>query len=100
MEEIAHVTLLASKTDVYSMFVFQKVKTGDLIMCTKLPNWSFPNLIVGDKGYIKYKKVKAGEKYFNPATETFEVYKYTNIYLTNFVRETDIIKNENTIINL
>lgn len=100
MEEIAHVKLLASKMGIYSLFVFQKIDSKDLIMCTMLPNWNISALQVGEIGFIKYKDIKAGEKYFDPSTETFQTYKYSNTYLTNFVKETDMINNENSIINL
>lgn len=100
MEKIIHVKLLASKMDVYSLYVFKNLDTNDFIMCTKLPNWELPTIQIGEKGFLKHKSVIAGEKYFNPTTETEEVYKYTNIYLIAFIKETDIITNNNTIINL
>lgn len=100
MEEIAHVKLLASRVGIYSVFVFKELTNGKFIMCTKLPNWDFPSLTDGETGFIKYKNVKAGDKYFDPNTQTFDNYKYSNTYLTNFVKETDIIQNENSIINL
>ena len=100
MEEIAKVKLLAVKAGIYSLYVFRNLESNIFIMCTKLPNWDLPPIQIGEEGFLRYKTVQAGEKYYNPTTEEMEIYKYTNIYLITFVKETDTITHNNTIINL
>ena len=90
MEEVTHVELLAVKLDNYSIYVFKDISKNTYIMCTKLPNWIMPNIEIGERGFLKFQKVIAGEKYFNPETGKKSVYNYTNIYMLNFMKEQDI----------
>ena len=39
--------------------------------------------------FVEFEEVNAGDKWYNPQTETFEHYKYTNIYFIKFVKEVD-----------
>lgn len=89
MEQIFHVQLLAKKESTYSLYVFKNLIDNSLIMCTKLPNWNLPFIEIGDKGFIKISTVIAGQSYFNVNDESWQTYKYSNIYLTNYIKEPD-----------
>ena len=67
-------------------------------MCTRLPNWKVPDLNVGDIGFLEYQIIKAGEEYFNVATQQKQIYQYSNIYFNNFILENTIIKNKEIIL--
>lgn len=86
--------LLAIKDAYYTMYVFKNLTSGELLMCTRPPNWQTPDLTVGEEGYLKYEIVKAGDEYYDPVTDTKIKYKYTNIYFINFVNRSEIINNE------
>lgn len=96
-EQILKVILIAKREDVYSLYVFRDLCNNELMMCTKLPNWIIPYIEIGDVGYAKIQKVIAGEKYFDVSNEIEATYKYSNIYLLNYVKESDVI-NSNIII--
>ncbi len=84
------VELLASKEDAggYIVYAFKDLSNGTYKMCTRCPNWEGPFLRVGDIGYLKCKEVYAGEDtWYNPITDSFEKYKYTDIYFEDFVYE-------------
>lgn len=97
MEEVAQVKLLAIRHGAYSMYVFKDLINNNLIMGTMLPNWEIPNIQIGEIGFLKYQKVKAGEQYYNPTTEEIHTYRYTNLYILNFVKETDAIEKSSNI---
>lgn len=86
--------LLAIREGDYVMYVFKNITNGGLVMCTKPPNWQTPDITVGEKGYLKYEIVEAGQSYYNPQTDTMVKYKYTNIYYTNFVNKSEVIDNK------
>ena len=90
------VELVAERSGYYTMYVFKLLEKSEYIMCTKLPNWQTPDIKIGDVGFLQYTIAVAGSTYFNPNTNTFETYKYDNIYFTNFVNKADI--NNNNII--
>ncbi len=95
---VEEVKLLAIRDGAYTMYVFQIISSGEFIMCTKPPNWDTPNIAIGEIGFLKYESVKAGETYYNPTTETDVKYKYTNMYFTNFVKKSEITKENNIIL--
>lgn len=97
MEKILRVTLIAKRDDTYSLYVFRDLTNNELIMCTKLPNWSIPYIEINEVGYAKIQIVTAGEKYLDASLEVESTYKYSNIYLLNYVRESDIL-NTNIIL--
>ena len=90
MEKIFRAKLLTKREDNYSLFVFQDLDTLEYVMCTRLPNWNIPKIDVGDIGYVKIQKVKAGESYFHVATQLTNIFNYSNIYLLNFINEINI----------
>ena len=95
---VAEVQLLAIRDGVYTMYVFKDLNTGEFIMCTKPPNWESPNITPGEEGFIKYETVEAGQSYYDPTTDTHIKYKYTNTYFTNFVKKSEITKENNIIL--
>ena len=89
---IEEVELLAVRESTYTMYVFKIINTGKFIMCTRLPNWQTPDIIVGDVGFLNYQQVSAGEKYYDVYTEEEKTYRYSNIYYVNFVKKSEISK--------
>ncbi len=83
--------LIAVRNGAYSIYVFKNLESDNYVMCTRLPNWQTPDITIGDIGFLKYEEVVAGQSYFNPATQTSETYKYSNVYFENFVKESDIV---------
>lgn len=94
---IINAKLIAVRQGNYTNYVFKNLENNTYVMCTKLPNWQTPDVQIGDTGFLKYEEVVAGEKYFNPATQTHQVYNYSNVYFENFVKESDIV-NTNIIL--
>jgi len=97
MEYIVHVEILAIRNGTYSIYVFTNLKDNSYIMCTMLPNWNIPNMNIGERGFLKYIQVTAGEEYFHPGTGKKQLYNYSNIYIINFMKEQDT---NNSNINL
>lgn len=97
MEKIYRVLLLAKKEEKYSLFVFKDLETQEFIMCTRLPNWNLPYIEIGEIGFLKISKAVAGENYYDPNDQSFKPYRYTNNYMTNYIKETDIT-NSNIIL--
>lgn len=98
MTDIKEVKLLAVREGHYTIYVFKNLSTNNYIMCTRLPNWQVPQVSVGDTGFLEYQTVKAGEAYFNPSLGTSEVYKYSNVYFTNFILQNNILQNNEIIL--
>lgn len=90
---IINAKLLAKKEGTYTVYVFRNLDTDSYIMCTRLPNWQTSDPNIGDEGFLKYSEVRAGEKYFNPATQAEESYNYSNVYFENFILRSEIINN-------
>lgn len=88
MNEIAiNAKLVAKKDGLYTIYVFQNLQNNEYIMCTKLPNWDFGDISIGKEGFLTYENAIAGEKYFNPKLQTFEIYNYTKVYFKNFIED-------------
>jgi len=98
MGTIKLVKLLAIREGLYTVYVFKNLENDEYIMCTRLPNWQVPNIEIEDEGFLEYVTVKAGEEYFDPSTETFIKYKYSNIYFINFILKTNVLKNNEIIL--
>jgi hypothetical protein len=90
MDIVTRVKLLAKKDALYSLYVFKNLEDNSIFMCTKLPNWILPFIEIGDIGFVKTNQVKAGELYYDPSDDSYKPYKYSNIYMTNYIIETDI----------
>jgi len=98
VNKIVEVELKAVRESTYTMYVFKNLETSEYIMCTRLPNWQTPDLVIGDVGFLNYQIVQAGEEYFNPDTEQLIKYLYSNIYFINFVNKSEIVDNNSIII--
>ena len=85
--KIIYGKLLAMKEGEYTVYVFRDISSGELHMCTKLPNWQTTNLNIGDTGYFEIQYVKAGDAYFQRELNTNKVYQYSNVYFVNFINE-------------
>jgi len=92
------VVLVAVREGSYTNYVFKDNESNEYIFCTKLPNWQIPSIDMGDIGYLQYQQVKAGESYYDPAKETEIAYRYSNCYLVNFVRKSEVVKNKEIIL--
>ena len=88
MNEIAiNATLVAKKLGLYTVYVFRNLDSNEYLMCTKLPNWDSNDISIGTSGFLTYENAVAGEKYFNPKSQTFGVYNYTKMYFKNFIED-------------
>lgn len=86
-EETILGTLVAKKTGIYTVYVFQS-EDGSYRMCTKLPNWGEEyNLNIGDKGFVTMQTFIAGESYYNRASDKNETIRFTNVYFKEFLKE-------------
>ena len=86
MEETIHCKLVGKREGLYTVYVFKK-DTGQLIMCTKLPNWGPMNINLEDTGFLTYQFAKAGETYIERKSNTQKTYQYTNFYFKDFVSD-------------
>jgi hypothetical protein len=98
VEKVERVELVAVREGSYTIYVFKKVEDSEYIMCTRLPNWNVPDVHIGEKGFLNYQIVKAGETYYNPSIDETVKYQYSNIYFINFIKESDVTDNDSIII--
>lgn len=89
--------LIAKQDGIYTLYVFE-LNENEFVMCTKLPNWDVSPINIGDIGFVTFEEAVAGEKYFNPKTEDYHVYNYTNVYFKNFLKEEQTQENKIIII--
>lgn len=72
----------------YIKYVFKAIHACyfEYILCTRFPNWGSPPIEINDKGYLTYRKVRAGkDEWFNG--EDFIPYRYTGTHFLSFVPE-------------
>lgn len=86
MTETIHGKLIAKRNGIYTVYVFEK-DNQEYIMCTKLPNWGDYNILIGDSGFLTIEYVIAGDKYFDRETESERIYKYSNVYFKDFIKD-------------
>lgn len=93
--------LIAKECDLlgYITYVFKCLECNipfghNYIMCTRCPNWETRDIDIGEKGYLEYKEVIAGEKWYDSKNNEYVPYKYTNIYFIKFVKEEDNLKKD------
>lgn len=92
--------LVAKLDEQYTTMVFQNLDEPNnsllrYITVTKLPNWTGINPEIGDIGFIECEYVNAGDEYYQRNTGNKEMYKYTQCYFLNFVKEQQEIINNN-----
>ena len=88
--------LVAKEYDLlnYTTYVFKCLEENipfghKYCMMTRCPNWNHRDIDIGEIGYVEYEEVKAGDPWYNPQTNTYVPYNYTNIYFIKFVKEKD-----------
>lgn len=91
---ICYAQLVAKETDYadYTTYVFQvldEVIINEIkslyVMCVQWPNWQQDKIELGDKGYLKYKEVRAGvDEWYDGTAHNF--YKYSNVIFEKFVK--------------
>lgn len=86
--------LLACRNGSYTVYVFKNLDEDQYIMCTKPPNWQTPNIDIEEEGFLHYKEVIAGEKYYDVDHEDMTAYKYSNLYFMDFVKISNITNTE------
>jgi hypothetical protein len=84
--------LLKKQVGIYTKYVFQNWESGEYVMLTQPPNWDLPTLEEGAIGFVTMESVIAGEKYFNRNTNKEDIYRYTQDYLKDFMREKEQFK--------
>ena len=92
--------LVAKLDEQYTTMVFQNLDEPNnsllrYITVTKLPNWTGVNPEIGDIGFIECEYVNAGDEYYQRNTGNKEMYKYTQCYFLNFIKEQQEIVNNN-----
>ena len=99
MIKTLHVELKTLLEGQYTLYVFEDLEQpldsiDKYLMVVRLPNWQgrFPN--IGEKGYLQFDIINAGEKYYRRDTGEMCTYNYTNIYYLNFVPEIEKINNK------
>lgn len=92
--------LVAKLDEQYTTMVFQNLDEPNnsilrYVTVTKLPNWigSIPD--IGDTGFLECEYVNAGDEYYQRNTGSKEVYKYTQCYFLNFIKDKEKIENNN-----
>lgn len=91
---IIYAELVAKDTDPYNYttYVFavlddKMIETiGSLyVMCVQFPNWEQDVINIGDRGYLRYKEVRAGiDEWFDGTA--FNYYKYSNVIFEKFIK--------------
>ena len=84
---VRRVELVAKKDGDYTIYVFKNLDVYEYIMCTRLPNWQTVEVEIGDKGFVEYEIVNAGDTYFSSSLGEFKRSVYSNVYFINFVHE-------------
>lgn len=93
-----HAELKATRPGDYTVYVFENIspKPGEdpYVMCTKCPMWNTPDVSVGQKGFLSYQVVNAGEhKWYKHTTNEMINYAYSAVYFLDFVPITHVLEN-------
>ena len=92
--------LVAKLDEQYTTMVFQNLDEPNnsilrYVTVTKLPNWTGSIPDIGDTGFLECEYVNAGDEYYQRNTGSKEVYKYTQCYFLNFIKDKEKIENNN-----
>lgn len=72
--------------DGYTHYVFKNLTDLTYCMVTKLPNWNFPFIEIGDVGYMKYMEAVAGQDtWWDSVNERSVPYKTDGAYMLNWI---------------
>lgn len=90
--------LIASDTDSfgYVTYVFKRLdelaKEAQYVMCVRYPNWNHRLINLGEKGFLSFLEVKAGEdKWFNG--KDMVPYNYSAIQFLKFINMPETLTN-------
>ena len=89
--ETIHGKLIAERKGLYHTYVFE-ITSDKFIMCTKLPNWGYYDIKIGDSGFLTYEIAIAGESYYDRNSDENNKYKFSNIYFKDFIKDSDYAK--------
>lgn len=86
--------LVAEEADgAYTTCVFQDlIDPNRFIMMTRVPNWQGTRPTLLQEGFLEYKFVNAGDKYYHTDLGREVSYQYTNHYFVNFVPITHVLR--------
>jgi hypothetical protein len=87
--------MLARQEDgAYTTYVFLNLdEKHKYIMCTRMPNWHGEEPVLLQDGFLEYKFVEAGTKYWCATDSTYKMYQYTDFYFLDFVPITHVLHN-------
>lgn len=74
----------------YITYIFKNLdcQDSDYISCVRFPNWDCPELRIGDKGFLKFRAVIAGDsRWYDYRDNKYVPYKYSGIHFLDFVYE-------------
>lgn len=82
----------------YQTLVVKNLEDNSLLhsycMIVVFPNWQSVIPEIGDKGFLEYEDVKAGDEYYSRKFGTVMKYEYTNRIFIKFVLEVDNSKKD------
>lgn len=72
--------------DGYTQMVFRNLIDLSFQMVTRMPNWDFPFIQIGDRGFMKYIEVVAGrDTWWDSEKEENIPYKKDGAYITGWI---------------
>ncbi len=85
--------LIAKRNQAYTLYVFQNLDEPTnsfmyYVTATECPNWFGLKPEIGDIGFVECEYTRAGEEYIRH-DGVKDVYRYTNCYFINFIKETE-----------
>jgi len=83
--------LVAKKTGIYTVYVFEDLQNASYIMCTRCPNWVTNEIDLFQEGFLTYKYVVAGKDTWIDKDRNFQSYQYTANYFMDFVPITHVL---------
>jgi hypothetical protein len=84
---------MAKRPGDYTVYIFRNISNGEYLTVTKCPNWSDPEIDVGQEGYLTFKFVKAYEDtWVDGSTLSSIHYKYSANYYLSFLPSSHVIK--------
>ena len=101
-----HCQVLAKEQDLmnYHVLVFKNLDTPTpfgytYCMITVFPNWMSRIPDVGERGYVQYDEVSAGQDtYYDRISDSMVKYNYNNLIFKKFIKEGDSYEKDNIIL--
>lgn len=100
MRVTVHCKLVTQQDDFYTTYIFQNLDESNnsllrYISAVKPPNWNGTSPEIGDSGFVELEYVDAGDEYYQRNTGNKETYRYTQCYFLNFIKDKEIVTNNN-----